>query len=367
MKKIKLIILTLIILSSCQHDKKLSGYEINGIIRNVEDSTAVFLSLNNKNIDTAIVIGEKFQFIGNIKEPTRVYLHFNNSRDFKVIWIENSIIRIEGEKGNFKESKITGSLTQKDNDLWWSRVRPLRKIQDSLLLIIRDRSIEKSYYDSVMAVYNEISEKEHKINQAFINEFPNSLMSASLLNVYKTTWGKEITNELYLSLSQESQVSNDGRKIARFIELNKNPQIGEKYVDFEQENVLGEKIRLSNIKGKYILVEFWASWCGPCRKANPDLVKVYDQYKNKGFEILGVSIDQDRDKWINAIEKDSLIWENVSDLIGGENEAALIYGVYSVPDNVLINEDGIIIGRKLRGNSLKNKLQELLGDKANLY
>lgn len=366
MKKIELIILTLAILTSCQNDKKLSGYEINGIIKNVPDSTVIYLSANNKNIDTSLVISEKFQFIGNVEKPTNVYLHIKNSRDYRSFWLENNKIGVIGGKGNFKESKITGSETQKDEDILWSRIKPLRDMHDSLIPLLRDRSLEKSQYDSILIISNEIREKEHEISQNFIKEFPNSLVSSHILSIYKTTWGKELTNELFLSMSKERQESDYGKSIARFIELSKNPQIGERYVDFEQENVQGKKIRLSDIKGKYILVEFWASWCGPCRWANPDLVKVYEQYKNKGFEIIGVSIDQDRDNWIKAIEKDSLTWENVTDLLGSENEAGLIYGVHGIPDNVLIDENGIIIGRKLKADSLKNKLEELFGKKASL-
>ena len=366
MKIIKLIILTLAILTSCQKDKKLHGYEINGIIKNVPDSTVIYLSANNKNIDTSLVISEKFQFIGNVEKPTNVYLHIKNSRDYRSFWLENNKIGVIGEKGNFKESKITGSETQKDEDILWSRIKPLRDMHDSLIPLLRDRSLEKSYYDSILIVSNEIREKENKISKNFIKEFPNSLVSAHILKIYKTRWGKELTNELFLSMSKERQESDYGKSIARFIELSKNPQIGERYVDFEQENVQGKKIKLSDIKGKYILVEFWASWCGPCRKANPGLVRVYELYKNKGFEIIGVSKDQDRDSWIKAIEKDNLIWENVSDLLGSENEAVLIYGINSIPDNVLIGEDGIIIGRKLNSKSLKNKLEELFAEKASL-
>ena len=183
-----------------------------------------------------------------------------------------------------------------------------------------------------------------------------------MLNIYKTTWGKDKTSQLFALASEAIKQSENGKAIARFISLNKDPQIGDKYVDFEQENPAGQKVKLSDIKGKYVLLEFWASWCGPCRQSNPSLVKAFKGYNDRGFEILGVSLDQDSTSWIKAIEKDSLTWENVSDLMGSENEAALIYGVNGIPDNVLIDENGIIIGRALRGDNLKNKLQELMGE-----
>ncbi|HTO34757.1 MAG TPA: TlpA disulfide reductase family protein [Flavobacterium sp.] len=113
------------------------------------------------------------------------------------------------------------------------------------------------------------------------------------------------------------------------------------------------------MKGKYTLLEFWASWCGPCRSFNPELMEQYELYKEEGFEILSVSLDTDKEKWEKAIQKDGLTWPNVSDLRGENNEAAMIYGVRDIPDNFLIDENGIIIARFIRGESLKNKLKEL--------
>ena len=122
-----------------------------------------------------------------------------------------------------------------------------------------------------------------------------------------------------------------------------------------------QQLDLSDLQGQAVYVDFWASWCGPCRKSNPELISVYEEYKDQGFAILGVSLDQDRNNWIKAIEKDQLPWENVSDLKGSENEASLIYNVNAIPDNVLIDENGIIVARTLRGEDLKKKLEEVFG------
>jgi peroxiredoxin len=145
-----------------------------------------------------------------------------------------------------------------------------------------------------------------------------------------------------------------------FITLNKNPKTGDHFEDFTQLNASGKKVALSDIKGKYVLLEFWASWCGPCREANPGLVKTYHRFKDKGFAILGVSLDENKAGWLKAIEDDSLAWENISDLKGDKNEAAMIYGINAVPSNFLINAQGTIIAVNLRGASLEKKLEELL-------
>ena len=194
----------------------------------------------------------------------------------------------------------------------------------------------------------------------FVKNNPSSIVSSSMLSIYATTWGKEKTTELYEQFSKENKESEFGQEIARYIELNKQPKIGEQFVDFESENQIGQLKKLSDLKGKAVLLEFWASWCGPCRQENPNLVKTYKEYNPKGFEIFAVSLDQNKEDWLKAIQKDSLDWEHVSDLKGSRNEASLIYGVNGIPDNYLIAENGNIIGRNLRGEQLNEKLKEIL-------
>src|SRR5690606_206465 len=194
----------------------------------------------------------------------------------------------------------------------------------------------------------------------FVKEYPNSIVSAHILSVYSTTWGKAKTMELFDLLSKENKESEYGQKIKRYIELNKDPKIGDQFVDFEMESQDGTLKKLSDVKGKVVLLEFWASWCGPCREENPHLVSTYERYQPKGFEIFAVSLDDSQESWINAIEKDRLNWTHVSDLKGSGNEASLIYGVNGIPANFLIAESGEIVGRNLRGEELNQKLAEIL-------
>ncbi len=131
--------------------------------------------------------------------------------------------------------------------------------------------------------------------------------------------------------------------------------------DFTQNSPEGEPVNLSDFKGKIVLVDFWASWCGPCRRENPNVVRVYNQYKDKGFEILGVSLDNSKDKWLQAIGADGLTWKHVSDLKGWQNEVAQTFGVRSIPHTILLDQEGRILARGLRGDALEQKLEELLG------
>lgn len=137
--------------------------------------------------------------------------------------------------------------------------------------------------------------------------------------------------------------------------------VGGEAPDFTQNTPEGEPVSLSDLRGKVVLVDFWASWCGPCRRENPNVVRMYNKYKDKGFEILGVSLDNNKERWMNAIEADGLTWPHISDLKGWSNTAAQKYGVTSIPQTVLLDKDGKIIARNLRGSRLEAKLAEIFG------
>ena len=135
---------------------------------------------------------------------------------------------------------------------------------------------------------------------------------------------------------------------------------GEEIADLSQSDTSGTKISLAGFKGKYVLVDFWASWCGPCRQENPNVVRMYNKYKDKGFEIFGVSLDENRDKWLKAIAMDKLTWPHVSDLKGWNSAAAQLYNIQAIPQTVLLDKEGKIIAKNLRGKALEDKLASLL-------
>ncbi|WP_158447799.1 peroxiredoxin family protein [Aquimarina longa] len=214
--------------------------------------------------------------------------------------------------------------------------------------------------------YSRLIPKEAEISKKFIEEYPNCLESTKVLNRYMRDWGKEISNELFSKMNIDIKESDYGKEISHYLSLPKKPEIGEKFVDFSLKNIEGKEIKLSDINAKYTLIEFWSSWCGPCRKSNPELVKEYKKYKAQGFEIIGVSLDKNKESWIEAIKKDSLTWPNIIDLKGFEGDISLIYEVNGIPDNFLMDQNGIIIERRLRGDKLKNKLKEIFEKKASL-
>lgn len=151
-------------------------------------------------------------------------------------------------------------------------------------------------------------------------------------------------------------------QLKQLLQMSASFILGADAPDFTMNDINGNPVSLSDFRGKVLLIDFWASWCGPCRRENPHVVNLYNQYHQKGFDILGVSLDRTKEPWLGAIEKDGLIWNHVSDLQGWSNSAARLYGVSSIPHTVLVDRDGKIIARNLRGEALDAKLKEIFGE-----
>ena len=197
---------------------------------------------------------------------------------------------------------------------------------------------------------------------AFAKANPDSYFALQALSESVSGYGikSDVILPLFNKLSEPLRLSYTGQGLYKILNSTTVTALGSKAPDFTQKDVNGKAVSLSDFKGKYVLVEFWASWCSPCRAESPNLLKQYAVYKDKGFEILGVSVDHDKAKWIEAIKKDGLTWPQVSDLKGWESDARKVYGISGVPANFLIAPDGKIIGSHLMGEVLNKKLAELL-------
>lgn len=195
----------------------------------------------------------------------------------------------------------------------------------------------------------------------FIKNNPGSFFALQALSESVSGYGlkSDIGMPLFNKLSEQLRLSYTGQGLYKILNASTVTALGSNAPDFMQNDVNGKAVSLSDFKGKYVLVEFWASWCAPCRAESPNLLKQYATFKDKGFEILGVSVDSDKAKWLEAIKKDGLTWPQVSDLKGWESDARKVYGISGVPANFLISPDGKIIGSHLMGEALNKKLGEL--------
>lgn len=325
----------------------------------LDDATS---SENVKNIDSVMVINGQFTISHPLPdEVLRVSLHTRDFSDYKYFWMERGDITFHAVKGGFRDAIIAGSETQKQDDQLAAINKPFSEQRDSLNNLYKSDTT-KSTRLKTSKQEEELRKEELAKNFEFIKSHPTSLVSAQTLDVYASSFGKAKTETSFKAFSDDIKQSTYGKNIATYLKFNKDLKIGDHYANFTQADPSGKKISVSDFNGKVILIDFWASWCGPCRKENPELVKSYQLYKGKGFEVLGVSIDRESEKadWIDAIKKDGLKWANVSELNGDRNTAALMYGISGIPDNFLINKQGIIVARNLRGQGLRDQLAKLL-------
>ncbi|MCJ8208845.1 AhpC/TSA family protein [Mucilaginibacter sp. RS28] len=342
--------------------KAAPSYTITGTVNGLEDGTWLYLRLAkpDRDIDSCQVRAGHFQMKGLIHDKAiLVYLHTARYTNYVAFWLENTPITIQVKAGEFKKGTITGSATEEERKRFDLLKKPLAIQMDSLEKV-REATQDRETRKRLSVQLSGLKKLDAQTDRDYVRSHPNSLIAANLLSIYASSWGKDTASVLYNNMSANIKASGYGKDISEFISLNRDIKVGGQYVDFQQNNIGGKAIRLSDIKARYILVDFWASWCGPCREENPNLVKTYGRYKDKGFAVLGVSLDDNKQRWLKAVADDHLTWENVSDLRGDQNKAALIYGITGIPDNFLIDDKGTIIARNLRGQALDDKLKELL-------
>lgn len=348
------------------HKTASSEFTLSGQVTGFTDSSWIYLqtaSGSGKSLDSAMVVDERFTMAGSVPDSIRalqVVLTTKNHSDYKFFWVENSSITFKGERGKFREAKVSGSATQVEYDQLAKSQLPFDRKIDSLGTIARDPAFDPNGMKSIRDSISKLFERRNDMSIRFAEANPGSLVTVNLLSTMASSWGREKSLALYHAMSDENKRSSEGKNVKRYLDLNKNPKVGEKYVDFEEPGPDNVRIKLSSIEAKVVLLEFWASWCGPCRAENPSLVATYKQFKDKGFEIYAVSLDDQRAHWVQAIEKDGLTWRHVSELKGPNGTGSLVYGINAIPDNFLIDSNGVVIARNVRGEELKDKLSKIL-------
>jgi len=338
------------------------GFTINGNVSDVADGTVKITSTQDANqvLTTGEIKQGAFTLNGTLPEPGLFWLVLNNEQPV-YIYLENKPIKVSGSKKNIKNLKIEGSDSHKDFDQFQQTFNPLIGELNAVSAQLQQAGNE-SKRDKLMVKYDSVVSLINKEVAKFVSTKKSSYVSPFVLFVTAQLNPDPIKLEgYYNSLSEPVRNSNIGKSLADYIAYNKVGSIGTPAMEFTQNDTAGQPVTLASFKGKYVLIDFWASWCRPCRAENPNVVKVYNKFKDKNFTVLGVSLDQEKDAWLKAITKDKLTWTQVSDLQSWSNAVAQMYRVQSIPQNFLVDPKGNIVAKDLRGPDLEKKLCELLG------
>lgn len=339
------------------------NFTITGNIKGLPDSTLVFLAHPGQTADllaTGYAKNGKFNLFGKISDADIYQLSFIGFPDMAEVFLTPSNLTVSGDVKSLKKVAITGSAAQQDYQLYNSRFEVLKERLNKLVATI-NKTAEGSKRDSLIKVFEKSKLKVLVQVDEFVKTKPASPVTPFI--IYVTS---PVNNDMaalekrYTALKPAAKETFYGREIAKVIASTKIGLEGTQAVEFTQNDTANKPVSLSSFKGKYVLVDFWASWCGPCRNENPAVVAAYNAFRNKNFTILSVSLDQNKEKWKQAIQADNLTWTHVSDLKYWQNEVAQLYHIQSIPANMLLDPNGKIIARNLRGEALYEMLGKLL-------
>lgn len=382
MKKTICILTISALFTACGNkENKNTSFQLSGTFTNAPSGEMIYfeeLAPGMKITLDSATIDDKGNFSFKHANPSAGFYRVKvNEQNFAMLVLDSTQkITLTGDFKNLGNSyKTDGSEDTKMflefNTLGREVQLRTDSMQQAFQAMVGTMKMDSTRMDSLNKVFGDIYNKMIDVYQerfaALVEKSKSSLAVLAgiqqlnpnkYLNLYK-----EVDVALTAKYPNSKYLANLKKDIAAFEAQSQKANklsIGSVASDFTLQTPQGKSITLSSFKGKVVLVDFWASWCSPCRKENPNVVALYKKYHNKGFEVFGVSLDDDKDKWIKAIDADGLIWNHGSDLKGWESQAAKLYGVDAIPFTLLLDKEGKIIGKGLRGEELENKIAEVL-------
>lgn len=379
MKRILVVLIISVIIISCkQSETKMDSYIITGNAPGIYNGVRVYLkSMTERNreviMDTAIVFEEKFIFEGVNTIPDVWYLSVNGVNGNVPLVIENGNLTIDFYKDSIFKSKILGSKSNDALNEYSSEVNKLTERRFKANAKTRELNIVNDPTESakISSELVEINKEMAQYPLQFIKANNDNAFSLILIETLIKNNSVEIEKleDCFNSIENDLKTSPLGLRIASIfnekrieLERTNSLNIGKTAPEFSAPKADGQLLSLNNVKGKVTIIDFWASWCGPCRRENPNVVNVYNKYHDKGLEIIGVSLDRpnQKDKWLKAIEDDKLTWHHVSNLQYFNDPVAQLYNIKSIPATYILDSNGTIVAKNLRGPALEAKIAELL-------
>jgi peroxiredoxin len=304
------------------------------------------------------VTGDKFTWTAPMPNPQKITIMFPK----RAVWIfvEQGNMEITGTADSLNKLKLTGSKIQAEADAYDKLLQPFSS--QEMPLYQKYGKVSKEEQLALEQKLADIRKQKRELADKYISEHPESAFSLSMVADRAGMGEYQDIQAMYNKLGKTVKATPEGKRIAERLVILKRSAIGEKMLDFTQNDMEGKPVSFSAFQGKYVLVDFWASWCGPCRAENPNVLKAYNNYKDKNFTVVGISLDDKGDNWKKAVKDDGMPWTQLSDLKGWKNEVSTYYGIMGIPSTLLIDPQGKIIAKNLRGEILNKKLEELFNN-----